>query len=91
VQSAVAFLDSGSTDGTVEPVKSQENVTVLRTNLPYQEYEPLYRRYLGAQRTSFETHSKAKTGTIRCSVRLAPLPIAVRAVLTERRHAFATP
>ena len=83
--------ESGSTEGAAEAVKSQDNVTVFRTDLPYQEYEPLYKRYLGAQLTSFETHSKAKMDIIRCSVRLTPLPIAVRAVLTERRHAFATP
>ena len=78
----MVFVESGSTDGAAEAVKSQENVTVFRTDLPYQEYEPLYKRYLGVQLTNFETHSKAKTGITRSSVRSAPLPIAVRAVLT---------
>ena len=78
----MVFVESGSTNGAAEAVKSQENVTVFRTDLRYQEYEPLYKRYLGAQLTSFETHSKAKMGMIRSSVRSAPLPIAVRAVLT---------
>ena len=31
----IAFLDNNSEDGTVEALKSYENVTVLRTGLPY--------------------------------------------------------
>ncbi len=31
----IAFLDNGSTDGTVEALKGYEDVTVLRTSLPY--------------------------------------------------------
>ena len=31
----LVFLDNGSTDGTVETLKNYDNVTVLRTELPY--------------------------------------------------------
>jgi hypothetical protein len=31
----VVFLDNGSTDGTVEALREYENVTVLRTGVPY--------------------------------------------------------
>src|SRR5215212_9033735 len=40
------FLDNGSTDGTVEPLKEYENVTVLRTELPFERYEVSMRQYL---------------------------------------------
>src|SRR5687768_8207384 len=33
------FLDNGSTDGTVEALRNYENVTVLRTRLPFKEYQ----------------------------------------------------
>src|SRR5215218_5012464 len=40
------FLDNGSTDGTVEALKEYENVTVLRTGLPFKRYELSMRQYL---------------------------------------------
>src|SRR5829696_8856420 len=40
------FLDNGSTDGTVEALKGYDNVTVLRTALPYKEYKYLFKQYL---------------------------------------------
>jgi len=40
------FLDNGSTDGTVEALKGYENVTVLRTTLPFKQYALLVRQYL---------------------------------------------
>jgi len=40
------FLDNESTDGTVEALKGYENVTVLRTALPYKEYKYLFKQYL---------------------------------------------
>src|SRR5215217_9707739 len=40
------FLDNGSTDGTVEALKEYENVTVLRTGLPFERYELSVRQYL---------------------------------------------
>ena len=42
----IFFLDNGSTDGTVEALKKYENVTVLRTKLPYKEYMYAMRQYL---------------------------------------------
>ena len=42
----LVFLDNGSTDGTVEALKSYENVTVLRTEAPFKEHEDPMRRYL---------------------------------------------
>src|SRR5215217_4332927 len=33
------FLDNESTDGTVEALKKYDNLTVLRTTLPYKEYK----------------------------------------------------
>src|SRR5215218_7745946 len=42
----IFFLDNGSTDGTVEALKEYENVTVLRTTLPYKEYKYLFKQYL---------------------------------------------
>src|ERR671920_1568930 len=40
------FLDNGSTDGTVDALKEYENVTVLRTGLPFERYELSVRQYL---------------------------------------------
>src|SRR5215211_8602277 len=40
------FLDNGSTDGTVEALKEYENVTVLRTTLPYKRYKGSIKQYL---------------------------------------------
>src|SRR5215218_3815770 len=40
------FLDNGSTDGTVEALKGYDNVTVLRTGLPFKYYETSMRQYL---------------------------------------------
>src|SRR5215207_9288825 len=40
------FLDNGSTDGTVEALKQYDNVTVLRTALPFNRYELSMRQYL---------------------------------------------
>src|SRR5919112_882170 len=45
----IFFLDNGSTDGTVEALKGYENVTVLRTALPYKEYEYSLKQYLVAR------------------------------------------
>src|SRR5215207_8134203 len=42
----IFFLDNDSTDGTVEALKGYENVTVLRTALPYKEYKYLFKQYL---------------------------------------------
>src|SRR5215217_4094161 len=40
------FLDNESTDGTVEALKKYDNVTVLRTTLPFKRYALLVRQYL---------------------------------------------
>ena len=40
------FLDNESTDGTVEALKKYNNVTVLRTALPFKRYALLVRQYL---------------------------------------------
>ena len=40
------FLDNESTDGTVEALKKYDNVTVLRTALPFKRYALLVRQYL---------------------------------------------
>jgi hypothetical protein len=40
------FLDNGSTDGTVEMLERYEQVTVLRTGLPFVEYQFVMKRYL---------------------------------------------
>jgi hypothetical protein len=40
------FLDNGSTDGTVEALKGYDNVTVLRSMLPYKRYNVAMKRYL---------------------------------------------
>ena len=42
----IVFLDNGSTDGTVEALKGYENVTVLRSGLPYNRYNVAMKRYL---------------------------------------------
>jgi len=42
----IVFLDNGSTDGTVEALRGRENVTVLRTTLPYKRYNVAMKRYL---------------------------------------------
>ncbi len=49
----IFFLDNGSTDGTVEALKDYENVTVLRSKLPYRNSkgglggtETLFKQYL---------------------------------------------
>src|ERR687889_202687 len=42
----IFFLDNGSTDGTVEALKNYNNVTVLKTLLPYKEYHLLFKQYL---------------------------------------------
>jgi len=49
----IAFLDNNSTDGTAETLKNYENVTVLRTKLPFKANpggnECLFRQYLIAR------------------------------------------
>ena len=42
----MVFLDNGSTDGTIEALKGHEGVSVLRTELPYKEYNIAFKRYL---------------------------------------------
>ena len=42
----LVFLDNGSTDGTIEALKEYDNVTVLRTELPYKKHHGLMLRYL---------------------------------------------
>jgi hypothetical protein len=42
----VVFLDNGSTDETVSTARSLDNVTVLRTELPYKKYALLMKQYL---------------------------------------------
>src|SRR5918995_654069 len=42
----IFFLDNGSTDGTVEALKEYDNVTVLRSTLPFKSYQVLMRQYL---------------------------------------------
>src|SRR5918994_3252548 len=39
------FLDNNSTDGTVEALKNYNDVTVLRSKLPFKEYKHLMRQY----------------------------------------------
>src|SRR5215213_1151573 len=39
------FLDNNSTDGTVEALKNYDNTTVLRSKLPWKEYEVLFKQY----------------------------------------------
>jgi hypothetical protein len=40
------FLDNGSTDGTVDALQGYESVTVLRSTLPFKEYQLTMKRYL---------------------------------------------
>src|ERR671920_1791264 len=40
------FLDNGSTDGTVEALKEYDNVTVLRSTLPFRRYKAAMKHYL---------------------------------------------
>jgi hypothetical protein len=42
----IVFLDNGSTDGTIETLKGYDDVTVLRTGLPYKQYNIAFKRYL---------------------------------------------
>lgn len=42
----LVFLDNGSFDGTVEVLKTYEDVTVLRTELPYKTYNVAMKQYL---------------------------------------------
>lgn len=42
----IVFLDNGSTDGTVEALKGHDDVTVLRTEVPYKYYNVAMKRYL---------------------------------------------
>jgi hypothetical protein len=42
----MVFLDNGSTDGTVETLQEYDDVTVLRTRLPFRNYQLYMRRYL---------------------------------------------
>ena len=42
----IFFLDNGSTDGTVEALKDYDNVSVLRSKLPFKEYDVLFKQYL---------------------------------------------
>lgn len=39
-------LDNGSTDGTVDVLSAQPDVTLLSTSVPYKHYENLMKRYL---------------------------------------------
>lgn len=40
------FLDNGSTDGSVEALQGYENVTLLRSTLPFKHYQMVMKRYL---------------------------------------------
>lgn len=42
----LVFLDNDSNDGTVRALCSYNNVTILRTTLPYKEYKHSLKRYL---------------------------------------------
>ncbi|MBA3635725.1 MAG: glycosyltransferase family 2 protein [Rubrobacteraceae bacterium] len=42
----IVFLDNGSSDATVSVAASYDNVTVLRSTLPFKRYELLLRQYL---------------------------------------------
>jgi len=42
----LVFLDNGSTDGTIEVLQNYDNVTVLRTGVPYKTYNVAMKRYL---------------------------------------------
>jgi glycosyltransferase involved in cell wall biosynthesis len=41
----IVFLDNGSTDGSVEAMRKHDNVTVLRTSLPYKRYNVAMKQY----------------------------------------------
>jgi glycosyltransferase involved in cell wall biosynthesis len=42
----IVFLDNGSTDGTVEALQNYDNVTVLRSRLPFKQYNITLKQYL---------------------------------------------
>jgi glycosyltransferase involved in cell wall biosynthesis len=42
----IVFLDNGSTDGTVQALQNYENVTVLRSRLPFKKYNITLKQYL---------------------------------------------
>ena len=42
----IVFLDNGSTDNTVKIASNYNNVTILKTDLPYSKYENLMKSYL---------------------------------------------
>jgi hypothetical protein len=42
----IVFLDNGSTDGTLEAAREYEDVTVLRTKLPFKRYQMAMKQYL---------------------------------------------
>ena len=42
----IVFLDNGSTDDTIPIASRYDNVTILKTNLPYSKYENLMKNYL---------------------------------------------
>jgi hypothetical protein len=42
----IVFLDNGSTDDTIKIARQHENVTILRTKIPYRKYETFMKKYL---------------------------------------------
>ena len=42
----IVFLDNGSTDGTPDAAHNYDNVTVLKTNLPFKKYQMAMKQYL---------------------------------------------
>jgi Glycosyl transferase family 2 len=42
----IVFLDNGSTDNTIQIASRYDNVTILKTDLPYSKYENLMKNYL---------------------------------------------
>jgi hypothetical protein len=42
----IVFLDNGSTDNTIQIASKYNNVTILKTDLPYSKYENLMKNYL---------------------------------------------
>jgi len=42
----IFFLDNGSTDGTVSIAQQYPNVTILRTDLPIEANQPIFKKYL---------------------------------------------
>lgn len=42
----IVFLDNGSTDGTADAARGHDNVTVLRTDLPFKSYQMAMKQYL---------------------------------------------